>query len=122
MPRVISAQVPLYPRVLQAAHFEGDVRLRLATDGMRVSSMQTLSGAPLLAKAATDNVKTWEFAKHEPAAFETVFHYRLVPSTCDDECNCGSVELPTVSLRLPTEVYVNAEEMRICDPGVVNGD
>jgi TonB family protein len=115
LPAVLSASVPFYPRIPQAAHIEGVVRLRISTDGNRAASVEIQSGQPMLAQAAQDNVKTWQFEPHSPTTFEATFHYRLLPSKCDAECNCDSVEKPSVLLVLPTDVEVNAKELMVCD-------
>ncbi len=64
MPTVASASVPLYPRVIRAARIQGDVVLRVSTDGQRVSAVEVKSGPPMLAEAAKDSVKTWQFEPH----------------------------------------------------------
>jgi len=115
LPSVISASVPLYPRTPQMAHIEGAVRLRISTDGNRVVSVEVQSGQPMLTQAAQDNVKTWQFEQHSPTTFEATFHYKLLPSKCDAECNCDSAEKPSVLLHLPTDVEVNAKELMVCD-------
>ena len=117
LPSVISASVPFYPRISQQAHIEGVVRLRISTDGKRAVSVEVESGQPMLARAAQDNVKTWQFDPHNPMTFEATFQYKLLPSRCDAECNtCDSVEKPSVLLRLPSQVEVNARELMTCDP------
>ncbi len=115
LPSVISASVPFYPRIPQQAHIDGVVRLRISTDGNRVASVEVESGPPMLAQAAKENVKTWQFEPHSPTTFEATFRYRLLPSKCDAECNCDSTEKPSVLLQLPTEVEVNAKELKVCD-------
>jgi TonB family protein len=116
LPSVTSASVPLYPRITQQAHIEGVVRLRISTDGNRVASVEVQSGQPMLAQAAQENVKTWQFEPHSPTTFEVTFRYKLLPSKCDAECNCDSAEKPSVLLQLPAEVEVNAKELMVCDP------
>ena len=115
LPSVISASVPFYPRITQQAHIGGVVRLRISTDGNRVASVEVESGQPMLAQAAQENVKTWQFERHSPTTFEVTFRYRLLPSKCDAECNCDSAEKPSVLLQLPTDVEVNAKELMVCD-------
>jgi TonB family protein len=115
VPSVTSASVPLYPRTPQMAHIDGVVRLRISTDGNRVASVEVQSGQPMLAQAAQDSVKTWQFEPHTPTTFETTFRYKLLPSKCDAECNCDSVEKPSVLLQLPSDVEVNAKELMVCD-------
>lgn len=115
-PAVISASVPLYPRTPQIAHLDGIVRLRISTDGSRASSIQIESGQPMLADAAKENVKTWQFERHSPTTFEASFRYELLPSTCDSQCNCHSSKKASVMLQLPTDVEISAEEIQTCDP------
>jgi len=69
----------------------------------------------MLAQAAQENVKTWQFEQHRPTTFEVTFRYRLLQSKCDAECNCDSVEKPSVLLQLPTDVEVSAKELMVCD-------
>jgi len=117
LPSVASASVPLYPRVIRAARIQGDVMLRLSTDGERVSAVEVESGPPMLAQAAKENVKTWQFEPHTPTSFEVTFRYKLLlPSKCDSECNCDSAEKESVLLQLPTNVDVSAKVPMICDP------
>ena len=118
VPKVVSAQVPFYPAILQKAHFDGVVRLRIWTDGRRPSTIKEIDGQPMLLRAAIDNIKTWEFEQHSPTVFEASFHYRLLPATCDAACNCDSTERPSVLLHLPTEVEVSATTVLTCDPVV----
>jgi TonB family protein len=116
LPDLLSASMPLYPRTPQMAHIEGVVRLRISTNGNRVASVEVQSGQPMLAQAAQDNVKTWEFEQHDPTTFEATFRYKLLPSKCDAKCNCDSVEKPSVFLQLPN-VEVNGKELMVCDSG-----
>jgi hypothetical protein len=109
LPRVASAGVPLYPPSPRIAHIEGVVRLRVSTDGKRVSGVQIESGQPMLAAAAKENVNTWEFEKHDPTSFEATFRYKILPPACE-------LSNPTVLLRLPSEVEVTATGWQTCDP------
>ena len=115
-PTVVGVQVPVYPKILRAAHYDGVVRLRVSTDGRRAVTIDQISGQAMLVKAAAENVKTWEFEQHKPTSFEVLFRFRLLPSTCDSECNCSTVEPPSVVLRLPTEVEITAPTLMTCDP------
>ncbi len=117
MPTVAKANVPIYPRVIRAARIQGDVVLRVSTDGQRVFAVEVESGPPMLVEAAEDNVKTWQFEPHTPTSFEVTFHYKLLlPTNCDSECNCHSEEKESVLLQLPTSVDVSAKVPAICDP------
>jgi TonB family protein len=117
MPTVVSASVPFYSRAARAARIQGEVRLRVSTDGKRVSAVEVESGPPMLALAAKDNVQTWQFEPHTPTSFEVTFHYQLLsPPTCDSECNCDRDEKESVLLQLPTNVDLSARPPVICDP------
>lgn len=109
---VTNASVPFYPRASRMARIEGTVRLRVTTDGRRVSAVQVESGHAMLAPAAQENVKTWEFEKHTPTSFEVTFRYSLLP---ESECDMDS---GTVLLRLPTQVDVTAKGWKTCDPDI----
>ena len=109
-PVVAAASVPLYPRTALLAHIEGTVKIQVATDGRKVSSLQTQSGPPLLARAAEENVRTWEFDEHKPTTFLATFEYRL-----QDPGGC-SVENEEVLVRMPTYVRVTAKRVHTCDP------
>jgi hypothetical protein len=116
LPVVVSASVPFYPTVAQKAHIDGVIRLRVTTDGARVSSIEVITGSPMLAQIAKDNVKTWQFDQDRPTTFVTTFHYRILPSKCDDDCNCTTIEPPAVVLHLPTSVEISAAQIWTCDP------
>jgi hypothetical protein len=110
LPTVTSAAVPLYPRTADLAHIEGVVWLQVSTDGKRVSDVKVESGPPLLANAAADNVRTWEFGQHQPTTFKVRFNYRFLP-----ESGCY-VDNSVVMLRLPAEIEVSTKRVHTCDP------
>jgi Gram-negative bacterial TonB protein C-terminal len=110
LPTVTNAAVPLYPRTADLAHIEGIVRLQVSTDGARVSNVKVEDGPPMLATAAADNVRTWEFNQHKPTTFGVRFSYRFL-----HESGCY-VDNSVVMLRLPTEVEVSTKRVHTCDP------
>jgi len=110
LPIVVTAGVPFYPSVARVARIEGVVRLRLSTDGKRVSTISVHAGAPALIPAAEENVRTWEFKEHSPTTFDVTFVYKMLP---ESEC---SMDNGTVLLRLPTKVEVSAKGVQTCDP------
>jgi TonB family protein len=117
LPTVTAASVPFYPAIARMARIQGVVRLRVSTDGKRVSSVEVVSGPPLLARLANDNVKTWLFKPHTPTTFEVTFRYKLMlPSNCDSNCNCEYPEKESVLLELPTDVYLTGKTIVTCDP------
>ncbi len=115
LPVVNSGEMPLYPSLARLARIQGDVRLKVTTDGSKVASVTVESGQPLLAKAAQDNVRTWRFIRHEPTAFSTVFSFRL---TEKESCKHDEPDNGQAILRLPTyvEITVNTLIHAYCDP------
>ena len=112
LPTVADAKVPLYPPLARAARVQGVVRIRVTTDGHRVVSGAAEGGPRILASAAEDNARTWQFATHQPTSFIVTYTYKLV-----DSLKSGP-ENPTVVLRLPTEVEVSMQYMPALDSGV----
>ena len=114
LPTVATAGVPFYPPVARVARIEGVVRLRLLTDGKRVSAIFIKGGPPALVPAAEENVRTWQFKEHNPTTFVATFRYKMLP---ESECEMDN---GTVLLRLPTEVEVSAKGVQTCDPILEN--
>lgn len=85
LPPVIEHAQPIYPPLARTARIEGDVLIRITTDGESVKDTEVESGHPLLRQAAVDNVKTWKFARHEPGIFHVTFRYKLISSDVDVE-------------------------------------
>jgi len=102
LPMVARAAVPLYPPLARAAHVQGVVHVKITTDGHRVSDTHVEDGHKLLAAAAEENARTWEFATHEPTTFTVTYHYIL------DAKLKGNPNNPTVVLRFPTEVEISS--------------
>jgi TonB-like protein len=110
LPRVSAAGVPLYPLQAYISNIEGVVRLKITTDGHRVVDTHVEDGHKLLASAAEENVRTWQFQVHEPTTFTVTYRYKLVTNWKGDPYN------PAVVLRLPTEVEVSTRR----SPGTVD--
>jgi len=105
LPTVAGAAVPLYPPLARAANVQGLVHVKVTTDGHRVIATHVEDGPKLLATAADENARTWQFATHEPATFTVTYRYRLNAKLK------GNPNNPTVVLRLPTEVEVSTLPM-----------
>lgn len=92
LPVVKTGDMPFYPQLPRIARIEGDVRLRVTTDGSAVTSVRVESGQPMLAKAAQDNVQTWKFEPHDPTSFATLFSYNssAIPATPTCPTTAGS--------------------------------
>jgi Gram-negative bacterial TonB protein C-terminal len=85
LPKVIRHAQPVYPPLARQNRIQGDVRVKLTTDGESVTSAETIEGPPLLSKAAEDNVRTWKFARHSPSTFVITFRYKLTSGDVDVE-------------------------------------
>jgi hypothetical protein len=110
-PKVTTIDVPVYPPLARAAHVEGIVRIKITTDGQRVTATQVEDGHKLLAAAAEENAKTWHFAAHEPATITVTYRYKLMAGLKGDPSS------PTITLRLPNEVQISTVPLTISDPG-----
>jgi len=110
LPVVISASVPLYPRTALLAHIQGTVKIKVTTDGKRASFLDAESGPPMLAQAAEDNIRTWQFEEHKPLTFSATFHYVIEGPP---GCTVGNA---TAILHMPADVEVRANPLHTCDP------
>jgi hypothetical protein len=120
VPTVTDSKVPFYPRICQAAGIEGVVELQVSTDGQKPGAIEIVKGQPMLARAAKENVASWQFEPHAPTTFGVKFQYSLLPAlSCEQQTQANWLENRLV-LRLPTEVHVTAQRMVICDPVVPN--
>jgi TonB family protein len=108
LPIVKSGDMPLYPPLLRLGQIEGEVRLRVTTDGSGVSSVTVESGHVLLAKAALENVRTWKFEPHTPTVFSTLFTYRLIKELHTYSCDPDLPDNGSVILKLPTQVEITS--------------
>ena len=108
LPMVASAQVPLYPPLARTANVEGVVHLKITTDGHGVVAAQLEDGPKLLAAAAEENVRTWQFSLHEPTTFTVTYSYKLLTEWKGD-LN------PVVVLRFPTDVEVSTTRFHTVD-------
>ena len=111
LPVVKSGEMPFYPSLANAARIQGDIHLRVTTDGSGVASVVVESGQPMLAKAAQDNVRTWKFEPHDPTSFSTLFafHLRAEPKCETDKSGNGEVHLT-----LPTRVEITTNARGAC--------
>lgn len=78
LPKVAQHAEPVYPQIARMAHIEGDVRVRITTNGESVIKAKAETGPALLRKASEDNVRTWKFGSQAPGVFHVTFEYRLV--------------------------------------------
>jgi hypothetical protein len=110
LPLVIAGKIPLYPPIANHAWIQGIVKIRVTTDGEKVTSVEAESGPPMLVKAAKENILTWEFFKHKPTTFVTTFEYVIEGP---DQCMFSN---GTSVLNLPLEIHISAKGLKTCDP------
>jgi len=116
LPIVVAAAVPLYPIGPLIADIEGTVRVRVTTNGRRVAEATVVDGPPALARAARENVLTWQFsAAQAPTTFTVSYRYKLVSEWKQIETDTPNCR---VVIRFPTDVEVYALRWPR-DPGVV---
>jgi hypothetical protein len=77
IPGVTVRTNPIYPPIALTAHVQGDVRVKVTTDGTSVVSAEADSGPPLLRHNAEVSARTWKFASHTPATFYLEFRFTL---------------------------------------------
>jgi hypothetical protein len=102
LPMLASASVPLYPPLARTANVEGVVHVSVTTDGQRVASAHAQDGPKQLATSAEDNVRTWQFAVHEPTTFTVTYTYTLQTKWKSDPNNS------VVVMHFPNEVQILA--------------
>ncbi|HKW33333.1 MAG TPA: energy transducer TonB [Candidatus Acidoferrum sp.] len=85
LPKVIQHAQPIYPPLARQTRIQGDVRIKLMTDGESVTNVEAVAGHPLLLKAAEGNVRTWKFAPHSASSFVVTFRYKLASGDVDVE-------------------------------------
>lgn len=112
LPLVIAGKMPLYPIMARLARVQGVVKIKVTTDGEKVSSLDAESGPPMLVKFTKENILTWEFVKHSPTTFVTTFKYVIEEP---DQCLYSN---GTSVLNLPLEVRISAKGLETCDPAV----
>jgi len=75
----------MYPPLARQTNTQGDVRVRITTDGESVREVEAEAGSPLLRKAAEDNVRSWKFATHVPGTFYVTFRYKISSGNVEAE-------------------------------------
>jgi hypothetical protein len=110
VPLLSAGTVPLYPRMSLAARVQGVVKIRVTTDGKKVSSVEAESGPPMLVAAAKESILAWQFETHKPTTFETTFEYVI-----EEPAECYFSNSVAV-LKLPLEVRISTKGLKTCDP------
>jgi TonB family protein len=85
LPKVVQHSEPIYPPLARQTRIQGDVRVKITTDGESVRTAEAEAGHPLLRGAAEDNIRTWRFVAHTPGTFHVTFRYKLLSTKVDVE-------------------------------------
>ena len=85
LPKVVQHTEPVYPPLARQTRIQGEVRVKVTTDGESVRDAEAETGHPLLRKAAEDNARTWKFVAHTPGTFHVTFRYKLLSGNVDVE-------------------------------------
>jgi TonB family protein len=101
LPTVTSFECPKYPPEAKAARLQGMVRLQITTDGHGITDVK-VSGHPLIAPAASQNVRTWKFTDHPPITLNVTYSYVL-----QGEFKRDPVTKCPAKMELPTRVTVS---------------
>jgi hypothetical protein len=110
---VTAASVPFYPRIALLANVVGTAVFQVTTDGQKTSSIKLESGPPLLARAAKENIQTWQFEQHKPTTFSVTFQYRI-----EEPAQC-TLDNATVVLHMPSDIQITTRAVHACDPSEV---
>jgi TonB family protein len=78
LPEVTEHGVVGYPALARQARIQGQVHLRVTTNGHAVTTVVVTEGHPLLAQTAQDNVRTWKFVDHAPGTFDVTFNFQML--------------------------------------------
>jgi hypothetical protein len=98
---VTAFQCPAYPPSAKKIRLQGMVNIQVATDGGKIVDLK-VSGHPLLAQAAEENVRTWKLADNAPKSFAVNYSYVF-----DGEYEPDPVYKCRAKLQLPDKVEVS---------------
>jgi outer membrane biosynthesis protein TonB len=68
---------PGYSYFAIEAGIQGTVQLQVTTNGLSVTKFDAESGNPFLVREATENLRSWRFARNAPRTFEVTYTYEL---------------------------------------------
>ena len=85
LPKVVQHSEPIYPPLARQTRIQGEVRVKVTTDGESVRTAEAEAGHPLLRGAVEDDVRTWKFVTHTPGSFHVTFRYKLMSGNEDVE-------------------------------------
>lgn len=113
-PVLKTSLMPIYPAIAAIAHIEGDVKASFVVDADgTVSSVEIVSGPPLLQRATLENIRSWKFApatvkSSANRSFDTVFYYRM-----SRRIACENNRWVTVSTDSFREIEITTDSVRV---------
>ena len=124
-PRLLRAEMPLYPSIAWSAHFGGVVKIHVSVKDGAVKLTELMDGKvimqdpkkelsetlenkllPYLVNPSLQNVKTWEFAAVDSGEFTVTFIYEIEGE------ETIFVENPKVEMELPFTIKVKVKPVK----------
>jgi hypothetical protein len=106
-PKLIHAELPLYPAIAWTAHISGTVEIQVTVERGAVVDAQLKSGSnPYLSNPSITNVKSWQFQSEDRTAFLVTYVYKIE----GEETQLP--ENPKIELDLPHLVKVTARPFK----------
>jgi TonB family protein len=108
-PRLIRAELPLYPPLAWTAHVTGTIQVEITVQSGKVVDAQVKSSTtrnPQLAMRTLENAKTWEFEPQGNATFLVTYTYAIEGE------QTPLPENPRVELDLPHSVKIIAKPFK----------
>lgn len=98
-PRLMRADIPLYPPVAAQARVSGKVEVRFTLKSGDIIGAGVISGSPILAMPTLEEFKTWHFSPDSYGTFLIVFEYRIEgPEVAVARNPKVEIELPQVTV------------------------
>jgi Gram-negative bacterial TonB protein C-terminal len=106
-PRLIQAEVPLYPQLARTAHISGTVEVLVTVErGAVVETEVKSSCSPHLTRPTIANIKTWRFESEDRASFLVKYVYEIKGK------QTPVPENPRLELNLPRLVRIIARPFK----------
>jgi len=106
-PKLIHAELPLYPAIAWTAHISGVVEIQVTVERGVVVDAQLKSGSsPYLSSPSLANVKSWQFESEDRTAFLVTYVYKI------EGGETRLPENPKIELDLPRVVKVTARPFK----------
>jgi Gram-negative bacterial TonB protein C-terminal len=108
-PRIIRAELPLYPPIAWTAHISGTAAIQVTVQKGAVVDAQVKSSSTenqVLSLRSVENVKTWQFQPDDNATFLVTYVYKIAGE------QTRLPENPKVELDLPRLVKVTARPFK----------